>query len=166
MSVFLHDCTLMFLTSCFWGGAVTDIGRFLGTPAVEEMSKCAWKESWCRAPWQVRDVVSSLRLVGTLLKYYCDLTGLFQLNGEKEWTLQASQSSWLPQTMVSKRHLFMALCFYRNGRHWRESPFVCWKMFIWHLLCVRRGGAAGYPQTFCVLLNPLVTETDSRLSGK
>ena len=127
----------MIVLWCFWllafgGGAVTAIGRFLGTPAVEEMLKCAWKESWCRAPWQVRDVVSSLCLIGTLLKYYCDLTGLFQLNGETEWRLQASQSSWLPQTVVSKWHLFMALCFYRNGRHWRESPFVCWKMFIWH----------------------------------
>ena len=95
--MFLLDCTLMFLTSCFWGGAVTAIRRFLGTPAVEEMSKCAWKESWCRAPWQVRDMLFSLCLIETLLKCYYDLTRLFQLHGEKEWRLQASELLSAPE---------------------------------------------------------------------
>lgn len=51
--MFLYDYSLMFLTSYSWVG-VTAIGRFLGTPAVEEMLKYAWKESWCRVLWQVR----------------------------------------------------------------------------------------------------------------
>ena len=66
---------------------MTAIGRFRGTLAVEEMSKYAWKESWCRVLWQVswslfplscRDIIEAGRLL-TSWREGMDVTGATEL---------------------------------------------------------------------------------------
>lgn len=48
-------------------------------------------------------------------------------------------------SLVSKPNLFIALCFYRNGKYFlRETPFVHWTEFILNLLYPRHLGGGGF----------------------
>lgn len=55
-------------------------------------------------------------------------------------------------SLVSKPNLFIALCFYRNGKYFlRETPFVHWTEFILNLLYPRHlGGGALVCSLICL----------------